>query len=170
MFCLLYLSWLFASASAACSNGYFTDNNNGQCAYWCDDTNKYITDYSQLTLSRIADDCYDTVRNGLKFGNCANGKSDLVYPDVPDGNNYGNCCPYCKCSTRDTTGTTKMFERPVQKECYSCTCDTVSGSTDLGYQCNRLYEVDDTYNWNDFKCPAQSTCTDGLTSTSGNTY
>eukprot|EP01083_Nonionella_stella_P011041 31389_1 len=112
MFCLLYLSWLFASASAACSNGYFTDNN-GQCAYWCDDTNKYITDYSQLTLSQIADDCYDTVRNGLKFGYCANVKTDLVYPDI-NGNN--GCCQYCKCSTRDTTGKTKMFERPVQKK------------------------------------------------------
>eukprot|EP01084_Bolivina_argentea_P159353 277536_1 len=167
MFYLLYLAWLFVSVSATCSDGSFQTNNNNECAYYCYDTQTYTTDYSQLTFAQISDDCYDTVRYGLKFGYCSNGLADLVYPDANDNN---GCCPYCKCTTQDTTGTKREFERPVRKECYSCTCDTVSGSTELGYQCNRLYEVDDTYNWNDFKCPAPSTCTDGLTSTSGNTY
>eukprot|EP01084_Bolivina_argentea_P159360 277552_1 len=166
MFYLLYLAWLFVSVSATCSDGSFQTNNNNECAYYCYDTQTYTTDYSQLTFAQISDDCYDTVRYGLKFGYCSNGLADLVYPDANDNN---GCCPYCKCTTQDTTGTKREFERPVRKECYSCTCDTISGTTELGYKCDILVTVNDAYNWNDFECAAQ-TCIDDIGSTSGDTY
>eukprot|EP01084_Bolivina_argentea_P061200 111851_1 len=121
MFYLLYLAWLFVSVSATCSDGvdgYFTTNSNNECAYWCSDSSTYITDYSQLTFTQIIYDC-DTVQSGLKFGYCSNGLADLIYPDVNDNN---GCCPYCKCTTQDTTDTKREFKRPVRKECYSCTC------------------------------------------------
>eukprot|EP01084_Bolivina_argentea_P130984 231229_1 len=115
MIYLLYISWLFIAQSNDCYDGEFELNDLNECVFNCNENSiKYIAK-TEVTFDQLLHSCYN-VRRGFQLGDCTT-LDDLVWND--------SCtCPYCKCTDKDSSGSSVLFEQILDKTCYNCTCNT----------------------------------------------